>query len=201
LNACRAKLEEPPIAAAEAQVAATGRVTAEGERILSKDRVVNAHLRTTCVTTELKGAPQDNVLPTTAEATVNCRIMPDETREQTIAALAHAIGDKSVEISPTEEFGFGPYSPVSPELSAALHKAAGDLWPGVPVVPTMGTGATDSRHLRAVGINAYGVGVSPISKAEAISGHAAHGPDERRPAKWLDQGAQYLRTLVYELAK
>jgi acetylornithine deacetylase/succinyl-diaminopimelate desuccinylase-like protein len=199
--AADAKLEAPPVAAAEARVAATGRVIAEDERILSKDRVVNAHLRTTCVTTELKGAPQDNVLPTTAEATVNCRIMPDETREQTIAALEHAIGDKAVEITPTEEFGFGPYSPVGPELGAAVHKAAGDLWPGVPVVATMGTGATDSRHLRAIGVNAYGVGVSPISKAEAIAGHAAHGPDERRPAKWLDAGAQYLRTLVYELAR
>jgi len=192
--AADAKLEPPPVGAAEARVAAAGKVTPEDEKILSKDRVVNAHLRTTCVTTELKGSPQDNVLPTTAEATVNCRIMPDETREQTIAALEKAIGDKAVEIAPTEEFGFGPYSPVGPELDAALHKAAGDLWPGVPVVPTMGTGATDSRHLR-------GVGVSPISKTEAVSGHAAHGPDERRPARWLGEGAQYLRALVYELAR
>ncbi len=199
--AADAKLEAPPVSEAEARVAATGRVTADDERVLSKDRVVNAHLRTTCVTTELKGAPQDNVLPTTAEATVNCRIMPDETREQTIAALEHVINDKAVEVTPTEEFGFGPYSPVGPELGAALHKVAGELWPGVPVVSTMGTGATDSRHLRAIGINSYGVGVSPISKAEAIAGHAAHGPDERRPTKWLDEGAQYLRNLVYEIAK
>jgi len=199
--AADAKLEAPPTAAAEARVAETGRVTAEDEKILSKDRVINAHLRTTCVTTELKGAPQDNVLPTTAEATVNCRIMPDETREQTIAALERAIGDKAVEIAPTEEFGFGPYSPVGPELAAAVAKAAGGVWPGVAVVSTMGTGATDSRHLRAIGVNAYGVGVSPTSKAEAIAGHTAHGPDERRPARYLDDGAQYLRTLVYELAK
>jgi acetylornithine deacetylase/succinyl-diaminopimelate desuccinylase-like protein len=199
--AADAKLEGGPLAASLARVASTGKVSPEDEKVLAKDRVVNAHLRTTCVTTELKGSPQDNVLPTTAEATVNCRIMPDETREQTIAALEKAIGDRSVEVAPTEEFGFGPYSAVTPELDAAVRKAAGEAWPGTPVVATMGTGATDSRHLRAIGINAYGVGVSPISKADAVAGHAAHGPDERRPAQWLDSGAQYLRTLVYELAK
>jgi acetylornithine deacetylase/succinyl-diaminopimelate desuccinylase-like protein len=199
--AAEAKLEKPPIAEAEAHVAAAGTVTAGDERILAKDRVINAHLRTTCVTTELRGSPQDNVLPTTAEATVNCRIIPDETREQTIATLQRVIGDPAVETTPVGDFGYGPYSPVDAELGRALHKVAEELWPGVPVVSTMGTGATDSRHLRAIGIQAYGVAVSPISKAEALSGHGAHGPDERRPAKWLDEGARYLRALTYELAK
>jgi acetylornithine deacetylase/succinyl-diaminopimelate desuccinylase-like protein len=115
--------------------------------------------------------------------------------------LQRVIGDPAVETTPVGDFGYGPYSPVDAELGRALHKVAEELWPGVPVVSTMGTGATDSRHLRAIGIQAYGVAVSPISKAEALSGHGAHGPDERRPAKWLDEGARYLRALTYELAK
>jgi acetylornithine deacetylase/succinyl-diaminopimelate desuccinylase-like protein len=196
-----AKLEKPPTTEAEARIASSGRISAEDERIVSKDRVLNAQVRTTCVTTQLQASPQDNVLPTSAEATVNCRIMPDETREQTVEALRRLVDDPGVEIAPVKEFGFGPYSPADGEVLRAMRKAAGALWPGVPVVPTMSTGATDSRHLRAVGIASYGVSVSPTTKAEWLSAHVAHGPDERRPTKWLADGARYLRELAYELAR
>ncbi len=199
--AADAKLESAPLSAAEAHVAAAGQVSESDERVVAADRLVNAHLRTTCVTTQLQGSPQDNVLPTTAEATVNCRILPDETREQTLDTLKRVIGDPSVEITPTADFGYGPYSPVDGEVPRAIRKVAAAQWPGVPVVPSMSTGATDSRHLRAIGILAYGVGVSPSSKAEGMSGHGAHGPDERRPAAWLADGARYLRELTYELAR
>jgi acetylornithine deacetylase/succinyl-diaminopimelate desuccinylase-like protein len=196
-----AKLETPPLSTSLARIAATGTVTAEDEAVLSKDRVVNAHLRTTCVTTQLVGSPQDNVLPTSAEATVNCRILPDETSEQTLATLRKVVGDPVVEVSVSGDFGFGPYSSVDGEVPAAMKKVSARLWPGVPVVPTMSTGATDSRHLRAIGIHAYGIGVSPISKADALAGRGAHGPDERRPAKWLGDGVRYLRGVTYELAR
>jgi acetylornithine deacetylase/succinyl-diaminopimelate desuccinylase-like protein len=199
--AADSKLEKPPVSDAVARVASTGQVSAEDERILSKDRIINAHLRTTCVTTQLQGSPQDNVLPTSAEATVNCRILPDETREQTLATLERIVGDPAVEIKPIGDFGFGPYSPASAELAAAAQKVADAIWPGTRVVSTMSTGATDSRHLRAIGIRAYGVSVSPVAKSEGLSGHVAHGPDERRPAKWLADGARYLHDLVYEIAR
>jgi acetylornithine deacetylase/succinyl-diaminopimelate desuccinylase-like protein len=199
--AADAKLEKPPIAEAEARVATLGKVSDDDERILSKDRLVNAHLRTTCVTTQLQGSPQDNVLPTTAEATVNCRIMPDETREQTIATLQRVVSDPSVEIAPTAEFGYGPYSPAEGDILQATKKASGALWPGAQVVTTMGTGATDSRHLRGIGIHSYGISVSPTTRPDAIAGRVAHGPDERRLAKWLPDGARFLRDLTYDLAR
>jgi acetylornithine deacetylase/succinyl-diaminopimelate desuccinylase-like protein len=196
-----AKFEKPPISEAEARIASSGRVDAEDERVVYKDRIVNAYVRTTCVTTQLQGSPQDNVLPTSAEATVNCRIMPDETREQTLETLRRLVDDPALEITPVREFGFGPYSPAEGDVLRATRKVATALWPGVPVVPTMSTGATDSRHLRAIDIAAYGVSVSPTTKAEGLSAHVAHGPDERRPSKWLADGARFLRDLVYELAR
>jgi acetylornithine deacetylase/succinyl-diaminopimelate desuccinylase-like protein len=196
-----AKLAKPPVAEVEARIASSGQVSVDDERIVSKDRIVNALLRTTCVATQLQASPQDNVLPTSAEATVNCRIMPDETREQTIDTLRRLIDEPSVEVTPVGDFGYGPYSPVDGEVLSAIRKVAAALSPGVPVVPAMSTGATDSRHLRAIGIAAYGVGVSPTTKAEALSAHVAHGPDERRPTKWLADGARYLRELTYELAR
>jgi acetylornithine deacetylase/succinyl-diaminopimelate desuccinylase-like protein len=196
-----AKLEKSPVADALARSAASGAVSDEDERLLSRDRLYNAQIRTTCVTTVLQGSPQDNVLPTSAEATVNCRILPDETREQTLDALRRVVGDASVSIEPVADYGYGPYSPADGVVPAAVRKVAGSVWPGVPVVLTMGTGATDSRHLRAAGISAYGVGVAFTSRPEALAGHGAHGPDERRPAAFLGDGARYLRELTYELAR
>jgi acetylornithine deacetylase/succinyl-diaminopimelate desuccinylase-like protein len=199
--AADAKLEKTPVSVAEARVAVLGQVSDDDERILATDRIVNAHLRTTCVTTQLQGSPQDNVLPTTAEATVNCRILPDETPAQTTATLQRIVGDPTVEITPIRDFGYGPYSPVEGDIAQAVKKAAGAIWPGVPVVSTMGTGATDSRHLRAAGIRSYGISVSPTTRPDATAGHVAHGPDERRLARWLPDGARFLRDLTYELAR
>src|SRR5207253_11210308 len=104
--ALRALHEKPPLSDALKHVAQAGTVSPEDDAVIGKDQLANAQIRTTCVTTMLKAAPQDNVLPTTAEATVNCRILPDETREQTQARVAQAIGDPAVELKPLEDIGF-----------------------------------------------------------------------------------------------
>jgi hypothetical protein len=90
--AAAAAWEKPPLDGALRHAAQSApKLAPEDERIIAADRAYGSLVRTTCVTTMLKGSPQDNVLPTTAEAVVNCRIMPDETRAQTLAALVKAI--------------------------------------------------------------------------------------------------------------
>ena len=69
------------------------------------------------------------------------------------------------------------------------------------VYPTMLVGASDSRFLRAAGIRSYGLYGSPTSFREDTAGRTAHGPDERVPARWLDDGAQFLRDVVLNLAR
>jgi acetylornithine deacetylase/succinyl-diaminopimelate desuccinylase-like protein len=196
-----ARTEKPPLADALRRVADKGAVAAEDERVLAKDRIANALVRTTCVTTMLAASPQDNVLPTTAEATVNCRILPDETREGTMAALKTAIGDPAVEIRVLEEVGVAPSSPIGGQVTEAVRGATRALWGEVPVVHSMGTGATDSRHLRAVGIASFGLGGAPGSLDDARQGRAAHGADERRPVRWLPEGVRFLREVVLRLAR
>jgi len=74
------------------------------------------------------------------------------------------------------------------------------MFPGIPVAPGMSTGASDSVYLRRAGIPAYGVSPGMSSRAEGKAGHGAHGPDERKPAKWLAPGASYFRDIVRTLA-
>jgi carboxypeptidase PM20D1 len=89
--------------------------------------------------------------------------------------------------------------PATPSL-AGERDATAARFPGVPVVPGMSTGATDSRHLRRLGIRAYGVSPGMNSRAEGKAAHSAHGPDERKPVKWLEPGASYFREIVRTLA-
>jgi acetylornithine deacetylase/succinyl-diaminopimelate desuccinylase-like protein len=70
------------------------------------------------------------------------------------------------------------------------------MWPGVPVVPTMSSGATDSRFFRAAGIPAYGV--SGIF--HDMNDIRAHGRDERIGVRQFYEGLEFLDRLVRELA-
>ncbi len=76
----------------------------------------------------------------------------------------------------------------------------GALFPGgAGRPPCMATGASDSRHLRTIGIQAYGVAPSIVSRPEGGAPHIAHGPDERKSIKWLVPGADYFRDVVRSL--
>ena len=199
--ALAARYEKPPLSDALKRAAESAKVSPEDDAVISKDRLANAQIRTTCVTTMLKAAPQDNVLPTTAEAVVNCRILPDETREQTQARLAQAIGDPAVQLKPTEDFATAKPSPIAGAVNDAVHAAARTVWGDVAVAHAMGTGATDSRHLRAVGIESYGLGGAPGTREDARAGRAAHGADERRPIHWIGDGVRFLREVTLQLAR
>jgi acetylornithine deacetylase/succinyl-diaminopimelate desuccinylase-like protein len=195
------KESSSPLRVAEGRVASSGQITPDDDRILSSDSLVNAYIRTTCVTTQLEGSPQDNVLPTSVRATINCRLLPDESREATVETIRRVIGDPAVLVEPIAWSSVGPYSAFEGATKAAFAKVTASVWKGVPLVPFMGTGTTDSRHLRAIGIPSFGVSVYATTHAETLAGHRAHGADERRPARWLAEGARYLSELTYELAR
>jgi acetylornithine deacetylase/succinyl-diaminopimelate desuccinylase-like protein len=197
----QAKYEKPPLSEAMARVAATGQVSRKDEAALGADKIYNAFLRTTCVTTMLSAAPQENVLPTSAEAVINCRILPGETPETTLAALKARVTDPTLTLTTDGDKALSESSPISGVVLPAVQSVSAKLWPGVPVLPLLTLGATDSRHLRSPTTFAYGISVTPTSLDESRKGHGAHGPDERRPSAFLAAGVQFLRELTLTLAQ
>ena len=159
---------------------------------------VRAATRSTCVATLLQGGTRDNALPVEARATVNCRILPVETSAVVHDALKRLVGgDADVELMP--DIGFGPEVPVRGPVRDAVEKAAHALFGAdVTVVARVGTGASDSRFLRQIGIGAYGVGL--VAKPEELTRNA-HGPDEGAPAASYPAGVAFLRAIVHELAQ
>ena len=57
----------------------------------------------------------------------------------------------------------------------AIHDAARKLWPGVPVIPIMETGASDSIYTMMAGIPSYGINGVAIDRDDV----RMHGKDER----------------------
>jgi acetylornithine deacetylase/succinyl-diaminopimelate desuccinylase-like protein len=191
-----------PLAQALANAARTApRIEKADEEVIARERIYNAYIRTTCVTTQLKGSPQENVLPTSLEAVVNCRILPDETVDQTHARLWQAIGDPAVEISFVDAPRTPGKSPLEGEVPGAIRAVARSMWGEVPVVETIQLGASDSGYLRSAGIAAYDIDCSPTSLEDTRAGYGAHGANERAPVKWLPAGKDFLRRIVAELVK
>ena len=83
------------------------------------------------------------------------------------------------------------------EGPAAIRRVLDTTSPGVPIVPFMSRGATDSRFLRAAGIAAYGFSTIATSEADA---RRAHGVDERIPLASVRPGIEFLHRLVLDLA-
>jgi acetylornithine deacetylase/succinyl-diaminopimelate desuccinylase-like protein len=165
---------------------------------LSMSPIFNAQLRTTCVPTMIEGGHAPNALPQRARAVVNCRIMPGETPAEIRAALVRVVADDSVHITPINDGSAIPArpSPLTPEVMVPVENVTRRLWPGVPVIPLMETGATDGAYLRAVGIPTYGVSGVFID----IDDIRAHGRDERILVRSFYDGVDYTYALIREVA-
>ncbi len=159
--------------------------------------VYNAQMRTTCVATLLEAGHAENALPQTARATVNCRILPNEKVADVERALGGAIDDPKIAVIPIGSAVLSPPSALSPEVMAEVERLSGEMWPGVPVIPTMSTGYTDSRWLRNAGIPAYGV--SGLFTDPGRNG--VHGLNEQVGVQQLYDSRTFLYRLVKSLAK
>ncbi len=172
---------------------------------LSQVPYFNSLLHTTCVATMLTGGHAPNALPQTARANVNCRIIPGEDPAEVRKTLESVAADPKVSVtivplkaangSIVPQVGVPP-SPLLPEVVEAEEKTVHSLWPGLPVVPTMSTGASDGRYLRIAGIPTYGIACMFFE----LDDNRAHGKDERIAAKDFYDGVEISYRLIRNLS-
>ena len=187
----RAVAKEPPDSAAVAR--------------LSQVPYFNSLLRTTCVATMLAGGHAQNALPQMARANVNCRIIPGEEPEAVRKTLEQVAGDAKVSVtivpirradgSVAPTVGVPP-SPLLPEVVRAEEKTVQSIWPGLPVVPTMSTGASDGRFLRIAGIPTFGIACMFFE----LGDNRAHGKDERIGVQDFYDGVEVAYRLIRNLS-
>jgi acetylornithine deacetylase/succinyl-diaminopimelate desuccinylase-like protein len=164
-------------------------------------------VRNIFVPTILSGGFRANVLPGTAEATVNMRMLPGQKPRPLIRELKRVVRDPRVTITPIvtggatveetldsfDERAAQKPSTTDTELYRSLVAEGKRQWPGVRVAPALFEAGTDAVPWRERGIPVYGVYPYPISLADL---QAMHGNDERVPIKGLQEGTDMLTRVI-----
>lgn len=189
--------EKPDVAAAMRAFAANPADEAALARLRADPAMVGL-VGTTCVPTMLGGGHAENALPQRAFANINCRIFPGHSKEEIMAELGKVIGDPVVKITDvTVGSVASPASPLRPDLMAAVTKAMGKAYPGVPLIPSQSSGASDSMWFRAVGVPSYGLSPTFAKDSESF----AHGLNERTRLSNIRPGITYYLSLITDLTK
>ena len=191
-----APLETPAMGKAMRALVANPASKAAAAAVAS-DVKYSSMLRTTCVATMLSGGHATNALPQLAEANVNCRIYPTDTPEAVRSALSRAIGDTTVKVIIKSQRPTSPPATMMPEIMQPVKQVTRELFGSIPVIPTMSTGANDSRFFLTVGVPSYGVSglfMDPTMDARA------HGRDERMRMQSYYEGQEFLYRLTKLLA-
>ena len=188
------KIETGPARADLAQIST--RSQSAMERVAAASPMWNSMLRTTCVATQLEGGHAKNALPQLAAANVNCRVLPEDSVDYVKDTLTKVFDDNQVAVRIDGPADRGPSSPLDPELMRKVRRATDTLWPSVPVLPMMLTGATDGRYLREAGIPTYGIQGFFFERNDV----RAHGRDERIGIQAFYEGQTFLYDLVKALS-
>ena len=152
-------------------------------------------MRTTCVATMMEAGHAPNALPQRAQANVNCRILPGHTPGEVRAKLAALVADSRIQLtlikenasdSGENEVSMTP-PPLNKEVFSALQEVAGKMFPAIPIIPEMETGASDSKLTMAAGIPSYGFSGMGVDDDD----NRAHGKDERLRVEAYYTGVQF----------
>jgi acetylornithine deacetylase/succinyl-diaminopimelate desuccinylase-like protein len=148
---------------------------------LSQDPIDHSIMHTTCVATRLSAGHANNALPQTAQANVNCRIVPGHSTEEIRQELEKVLADPKISVKEVGGIGgvtnrksYAP-PPLRPDVFQPLEKVVDSMWPGLPVIPDMATGASDGVYTNAAGLPTYCVSGEAIDRDDI----RAHGKDER----------------------
>jgi acetylornithine deacetylase/succinyl-diaminopimelate desuccinylase-like protein len=162
------------------------------ERVLSPG--YRSLLRDTIAITRIAGGNSINVLPTTASADVDIRLLPDETTAPMVAKVKETLpagGDLKILLAGQPVLESPSDTELFRVLAASMMKAEADSI----VAPVVGAGTSDSRYFRARGIVAYGIAPFKVNYYDADTVHAN---DERIRARFFAEGVRLMRSIVTE---
>jgi acetylornithine deacetylase/succinyl-diaminopimelate desuccinylase-like protein len=151
-------------------------------------RIVNATLRDTATPTMLQAGYKANVIPATAEAVLDCRVLPGR------QAAFEAEVDELIGPAVTREW-IANLPPVETtfdgDLVEAMNAALLFCDPDARTVPYMLSGGTDAKAFAQLGIRCFGF--APLRLPPDLDFSALfHGVDERVPVDALKFGTRVL---------
>jgi len=163
---------------------------------LTSNPIYNAMVRDTISLTILRGGSKANVIPSESTATLDCRLIPESSKENFLKEIKKRLGDE-IEVEGKTEGKPIPPSSLNTDLFHAIQKFASKNDPDCPVVPLLLPGATDSRFLRERGITIYDFCPFRLPEKEILR---VHGNDERIALENLRFGMKMLVEVLKEVA-
>ena len=166
-------------------------------RLLTSDLTYNAVLRNTISITGLKGSTKTNVIPPTATAAIDVRLLPGQDPNAFLADLVRIINDTAVTVKPQGPNWPATESSTETEMFRAITEVAKRRHPEALVTTLMLAGFTDSHYFRRMGIASYGLGPFPLTQADS---RGVHGNDERISLEALRSGVRFYYEVVTRVA-
>lgn len=152
-----------------------------------------ALLSNTVTPTRLQAGAKVNVIPSLAEAELDCRLLPGQTPEDAMRELQAIVGPE-VELEPFRVLP-GVAFDSDTDLFRLLQQVLLAHDPEALPVPTMISAYTDARHFARLGATVYGFTPGLLPEGTSFAG-LAHGHDERIPVASLHLGVRVLWDVV-----
>jgi acetylornithine deacetylase/succinyl-diaminopimelate desuccinylase-like protein len=165
---------------------------------ISKNPLLHAIMRNTIAPVFLNAGFRGNVIPGSAQATLNFRLIPGTDPRELVSEIQAVINDPSIEVALLPSTAARPAMPSSTDtdLYRAFSRSAQNVW-SAPVTSYLFQAGTDAGAWRSRGVPVYGIYPYPIS-AEDLP--RMHGNDERVPVASLEQGTQVIYNTLVEVA-
>jgi acetylornithine deacetylase/succinyl-diaminopimelate desuccinylase-like protein len=158
----------------------------------------NSMMRDTIAPTILQAGFRGNVIPSEAHAVLNVRLVPGDTIDVFVNDLKKIVNDPQVHFEIAPEGGLAaPNSSLENDFFNLITRVCAQEFGGVPVIPFMSTGATDSAQLRLHSVQAYGLRPFPINEADDSR---VHGDEERLPLASFPKGVDLMVRIVAEFS-
>ena len=173
----------------------TGLERLRADQPLLADYLVEPMLGVTLTPTKSESGKKANVIPSEAEALIDCRVPPGQGKEDALRQLAALIGEGDYEVEFTEAV-VGNSSPMESPLADAIRGWLADADPEAEIAPTVMPGFSDSNPFRTAFPDAVVYGFCPHREIGLLeSAPLIHGADERVPVSDVELSARFF----YEL--
>jgi carboxypeptidase PM20D1 len=160
---------------------------------------MNALIRTTTAVTLVRGGTKDNVLPSSAWALINFRLLPGDTSRFVLQHVKRAIDDPGVKVSfahpakYSEVFEASQVSPIDSSAYRVLQQTIRQTFPSAVVVPYLVTAGTDARHYEGLTPNIYRFLPVRLTYSDI---ERIHGTNERIARKDYVEVVQFYARLI-----
>lgn len=167
-------------------------------RMFSKTPLTNAGIRTTTAVTLVTGGIKDNLLPQSAHARVNYRLLPGDTIASVMERTRRIIHDNRVHMHAVEGQAWDPpvISPIDTHYFQILERIIKQHFDNIPVSPFITQGATDAHHYTGICENVYRFTPFVMEKMDL---QRVHGVNERIKIEELVKMAQFYYSLIMEI--